>query len=146
MTLTRRKVNFDDMELLFGLSKRAMRRHIEENHGPWNESDQRERFFRSTDPANHELICKRNLPIGYISVDRATDAIHLRRISIIPEFQNRGIGSSLIKELMAEAAARGQPLKLRVFPENPARRLYQRLGFSVVKSTDTHVYMTWQSH
>jgi hypothetical protein len=34
-----------------------------------------------------------------------------------------------------------KPLGLRVLRNNPAHRLYERLGFRVMEETETHIYM-----
>lgn len=44
----------------------------------------------------------------------------------------------------ADVAAKGLPIKLRVLTINPARELYERLGFSVVRSTAEHHYMEYR--
>jgi ribosomal protein S18 acetylase RimI-like enzyme len=49
----------------------------------------------------------------------------------------RGIGSRLIRELLAALAASGvERISLSVAPGNPARRLYGRLGFREVRSDE----------
>lgn len=51
-------------------------------------------------------------------------------IGVVPEYRGRGLGSRLIKELIAVAAAQGRRrLSLSVASENPAIRLYEKLGF-----------------
>ena len=57
----------------------------------------------------------------------------LEKLYVEPAEQNRGIGSALLdkaKEL------RPDELYLWVFQKNPARRLYERHGFELVKLTD----------
>jgi ribosomal protein S18 acetylase RimI-like enzyme len=46
--------------------------------------------------------------------------------------RGNGVGASLMRALIAEAAARGLRLSLDVRETNPARRLYERLGFRQV--------------
>lgn len=57
---------------------------------------------------------------------------HLVQIQLAPELQGRGVGEALIRQLIAEAREAGASLSLNVLHENPARRLYERLGFVVV--------------
>ncbi len=59
-------------------------------------------------------------------------------IVIAPAFQNRGIGT----QLMHDVIARGKPVQLGVLFENHrARALYERLGFLEIGRTDTHYQM-----
>ena len=63
------------------------------------------------------------------------------RIYILPEHQSRGIGTHLVSELLAGARAAGLAVRLRVLKGNPARRLYEKLGFTVTREIETHDYM-----
>ena len=73
--------------------------------------------------------------LGFLGIEHSTtlDAAVLERIYVDPAEQNRGVGSALLdkaKEL------RPDELYLWVFQKNPARRLYERHGFELVKLTD----------
>src|SRR6266480_6432759 len=50
-------------------------------------------------------------------------------IGVKPEARGQGVGEKLMRALIGEAARRGLGLCLSVRTENPARRLYERLGF-----------------
>ena len=43
--------------------------------------------------------------------------------------------------LLSQAASRGLPARLQIYKSNPARKLYERLGFGVESETDHHVVM-----
>jgi GNAT superfamily N-acetyltransferase len=74
--------------------------------------------------------------LGFLGIEESTNlggAPVLEKLYVEPAEQNRGIGSALLgkaKEL------RPDELYLWVFQENPARRLYERHGFEVVRLTD----------
>lgn len=84
---------------------------------------------RSQPHVDSEIILLDGRPIGRLLVDRTETPIVLRDIALLTEFRNGGIGSRLVRELMAEAAAAGKPLKLHVVSTSPAVRFYERLGF-----------------
>src|SRR5919204_5555804 len=50
-------------------------------------------------------------------------------IGVQPHARGQGVGEQLMRALIGEAARRGLGLNLSVRSENPARRLYERLGF-----------------
>jgi len=50
-------------------------------------------------------------------------------IGVKPNARSQGVGEKLMRALIGEAARRGLGLCLSVRSENPARRLYERLGF-----------------
>ena len=95
--------------------------------------------------AQHVIILAAGKPAGRMMVDRTQEA-ELRGvdIAILPEFRNAGVGSFLIKGLLAEATAAGIPFRIMVERVNhKALRLYERLGFSYNGETDTHLGMEW---
>ena len=51
----------------------------------------------------------------------------------------------VIGELLAEADERNVQVELRVLKVNPAKSLYERLGFAVFDETETHYRMRWPS-
>ena len=67
---------------------------------------------------------------GYGFVDAATPELS---IGVRAEYRGRGAGSALLDALLAAARAGGYAaLSLSVEPDNPARRLYERFGFTQV--------------
>ncbi|MEA2203823.1 MAG: hypothetical protein QOE77_599 [Blastocatellia bacterium] len=103
-------------------------------------------FYKQQFPeAEHVIILSGGEPAGRMMVDR-TRADELRGvdIAVLPEFRNAGVGSLLIKGLLAEATAAGIPFRIQVERSNhKAIRLYERLGFSNEGETETHIAMEW---
>lgn len=141
MEVTRRIADSSDLELLFEINCAALKDHVRANFGAWDEGFQRRSFWDSTDPFTHELFYSGSQPAGFWSVTRDETQICLERLSLLPEFRNCGLGSSLVRELIAEARASNRPLRLQAFLCNRARRLYERLGFRIVGATDSHYHM-----
>lgn len=71
--------------------------------------------------------------IGFVSYAELTDAILIVALGILPQYQNTGIGRSLVEKI--EAEARGlRKKKLLVSTSNddlPALAFYQSLGFQI---------------
>ena len=78
---------------------------------------------------------------GMIDRRRTAQVLHDYAAKILPEYQNRGVGSAVIRDVLAQAQAEGLSVGLQVLKVNPARRLYERLGFSLVGETATHYLM-----
>lgn len=74
--------------------------------------------------------------LGFLGIEASRNlggAAVLEKLYVEPAEQNRGVGTALLdtaKEL------RPEELYLWVFQKNPARRLYERHGFELVKLTD----------
>jgi len=76
-------------------------------------------------------------------VDRSDAEMRIMDIALLPEFRGRGIGRTLMEELLAEAKAAGLPVGLHVEATNAAKRLYERLGFRVVEDVGVYERMEW---
>jgi ribosomal protein S18 acetylase RimI-like enzyme len=94
--------------------------------------------------AETSILLRGETPIGRLIVDRSGDALLLMDIALLPEHRGYGIGTALIRDLMAEARAAGKPVRLHVETFNPAQRLYQRLGFREVGITGVHIEMVYR--
>lgn len=68
--------------------------------------------------------------IGRLWTDRRAGALHVLDISLLAAARGRGVGTQCLLALRDEAHARGVPLTIYVEIHNPARRLYERLGFT----------------
>ncbi len=73
---------------------------------------------------------------------RANSEVSVAVIEILPQHQRRGLGSAVVKDIVSEAKSRGLPVTLQVLKVNPARKLYERLGFRIVGETETHYRMS----
>jgi ribosomal protein S18 acetylase RimI-like enzyme len=62
-------------------------------------------------------------------------------IALLPERRGRGIGTRLLQELLDAGRASGRSVSIHVERENPARRLYERLGFHAVGEHGIHLLM-----
>jgi ribosomal protein S18 acetylase RimI-like enzyme len=82
-------------------------------------------------------------PIGRLYIVRWENEIHIIDIALLPEYRNAGIGSAVLKDIQAEAATVGKPVRIHVERFNPALRLYRRLGFSIVKDQGVYYLMEW---
>ena len=141
--LARRPARERDAELLFAVRKAALGPHLIATHGAWDEAAQRETFFArlARTLAEHEILEQGGEAIGCLHAVRRPGELRLNRIFLSPAFQKAGLGTLILRSLMAEADAAREPIRLRVLRANPARRLYARLGFAVTGETPTHVEM-----
>lgn len=71
-------------------------------------------------------------PLGRVWTARRDGQLHLLDISLLPTQRAQGVGSQCLQRLIAQAQAAGLDLTLEVAEDNPALRLYRRLGFAVV--------------
>lgn len=96
-------------------------------------------WYRQVYPGAAFLVILRDrTPIGRLYVARSDAEVRVVDIALLPEHRGQGIGSGLIADLLATADRDGLPVTLRVEPWNPAKRLYERLGFEVREQGDVY--------
>ncbi|WP_442581708.1 GNAT family N-acetyltransferase [Mesorhizobium sp. ASY16-5R] len=94
--------------------------------------------------ARFDIIELDRIPIGRIVVDRPGACIHIVDQAIVPELRGRGIGTSIMTNLMNEAVRGEMPVRLKVSSDNdPSMRLYLRLGFEVTETNPMYLEMEW---
>ena len=118
-------------EFLFKAKKEAYGYIIERVWGDWDEKIQREFFAEDWQKLKPSVILNDTQPIGSYCCTKNKDNYFLERFYILPEYQNKGIGTLVLKRIL-EAADKDQlPVKLMYLDFNPAATLYERLGFEV---------------
>ncbi len=122
----------EDYDFLFALHRAAMRPYIETIWG-WHDDWQQEYFRRKFDPQPRQIIQVEGRDVGVLVVEARPDELYLSLIELLPAYQGQGIGAAIVQALLARAQANGVPLTLHVLKSNePARRLYERLGLRIV--------------
>ncbi len=106
---------------------------------------QRSSYAMQFPNADYRIIVHDGRAAGRLIVDRSGDDILLIDVALLPEFRNAGIGSALMRQIMAEAAQARKALKLHVEKVNRARRLYDRLGFSTIGDNGIYLEMVWKA-
>jgi ribosomal protein S18 acetylase RimI-like enzyme len=113
--------------------------------GRWDVPQQDAFFDSAWSPSTHEIILIDGAPCGYCCIERRREDVHIRELVIDPAFQNRGVGSAVLRQLQSEGKVRRVPLRLGTFHQNRALALYSRLGFLEIDRTETHVLMEWRA-
>lgn len=98
-------------------------------------------YRRNYAAASFDVIEVESEPAGRLYADRRCDEIRIVDITLLPEHRGRGIGTALIRGLLQEAAESGKRLSIHVEKHNPARRLYERLGFREVAEHGVYLLM-----
>jgi ribosomal protein S18 acetylase RimI-like enzyme len=129
-----------DVDFLYALHVATMKDYVDKTWG-WDDAFQESIFRKNYDPVGIEIIMFDGKEMGMLSIEERDDDIFLRVIEIHPAYQNKRIATSIINRMIADGAQRKKPVRLRVLKVNPAKRLYERLGFSVIEETPTHYIM-----
>lgn len=152
--VTFRAVGSDDEPFLLGVYGSTRTEELALTN--WDEA-QRDAFLRMQFSAQqshyrahypegkHYVILVDEGAVGRLYVAEIERELRILDITILPQHRNTGIGTPIIRELMAQAAAIGKPLRIYVESFNPSLGLFERRGF--VKSDESgHSYlMEWRA-
>ena len=94
--------------------------------------------------ADFLIVLLQERPIGRLYVERRADEILGIDIPLLPAYRQAGIGTAILHDLFAEAARVGKPFRFHVEKMNVrARRLYERLGCTVLTDDGMFLFMEW---
>ncbi len=143
MKFTFRQSTQRDLEFVTLLHHATLREYIEPIWG-WNEDKWNGFVAKWFAPQKVQIICLGKTEIGILAKENKGEEVFLESISLLPENQNRGLGSAIVGSILKEAKGLNLPVALSVLKTNlPAKKLYERLGFQVVTTDNTHVHMKW---
>jgi len=131
----------DDEDFAWQIFKLTMQESIASMWGTWDDVRWNTFFRRHYDPSLTRIIVVDGRDVGILRVEERTTEVWLDTVEIAPEQQGRGLGSTIVRAVLADARSRNRPVGLQVNRANRARLLYERLGFIEVGSTDTHHLM-----
>lgn len=141
MTLSLRPADDQDRALCEALNRRNMTAYLAARAIPWDSA----RFLASWAEFENLMIMAENQVVGMLRLVPQQDAMGLRDLQVAPEHQRKGLGSWAVQQAQSIAASRGfRRLKLRVYQENPASALYDRLGFKAQSVDGGTVHMTYE--
>lgn len=128
----------DDMRLLTGWADHQKQAFLREQFR------RQQQYYDTHFPgANYDVVECGGEVIGRWYVARLEREIRVIDITVVPGYQQRGVGRLLMEGLLREAAGAGTCVRLHVDDGNPARRFYDRLGFVAVGKGSTNTLMEW---
>ena len=92
-----------------------------------------------------DVLVRDDRPVGLLKVARDPGEWEIIQIQLDPSLQGQGVGRMLLEEIVSEAQNTGANLTLKVLTANPARKLYEQLGFEVCGVEGNEVRMRLRS-
>ena len=87
------------------------------------------------------IIQQHGADVGRLYLDCRDDDVRVVDISLVPPARGQGIGGAVLRDVLAMAADSGRIVGIHVEKVNPARRLYERLGFAMVEDKGIYDYL-----
>jgi GNAT superfamily N-acetyltransferase len=149
-TLALRPIAETDLPFLFQVYASTRWEELEPTGWPM---EQKEEFLRQQFTAQHawwqsqyqgtsfDIVEQAGVAIGRLYVARWERELRIVDIALLPEFRGTGIGTRLIEAVIAEAEASGRAVRIHVEVFNPARALYDRLGFAPIEDKGVYLLM-----
>lgn len=140
-TISFRPARLTDLSLMFDILERNMTGYFLATWNVWNSGFQRSRFEQNFAAEQSQLILADGEPIGFLVCDHGPDVVFIHNIQIASDWQRRGIGGQILRQLLDDARDRRLKVQLEVLKANPSQRLYERLGFRIIDDEETHYVM-----
>jgi len=121
---------------------------------PWTEDEKRaflvhqfsaqRKHYRSYFPdAAYDVLERDGTPIGRLYVDERQTRVHILDIALMPDWRGDGVGTAIIGAIQDYAGGRGKGADIFVERINPAKSLYDRMGFKVIREEEIYLEMDW---
>ena len=142
-----KKYSYNYYNFVYEVNKEAYKKYVEEDFGEWDEEVQREYFdkFINVVKENAYIIEFENKHIGFYNGEVLENGDYeIGNICIIPEYQGKGIGTKILKDIINQNKERN--IKLQYFKQNLVGNLYERLGFILTGESKYHYQMEKQNN
>lgn len=142
MKIEFRNCEYNDLEFILHLKELCFKWYIEVIYG-WDINIQKELTKKELEEHINDMkiITLDNKDIGITTFYEENNAFVVGMIMIDPNYQRLGIATNIIKEYISIAKNKNKKIILKTYKENPARKLYERLGFKIYNEDKTHVHM-----
>jgi GNAT superfamily N-acetyltransferase len=111
--------------------------------GQWDEAAQHKLIKAAVADPDTSILQQADADVGWLQVEETRHVVHLQQLFLLPAARNKGLGTSFLTWMKVRAERKRKDLTLDVMTNNPARRLYERLGFKAVTTADDKITMRY---
>jgi GNAT superfamily N-acetyltransferase len=130
-------------EFSYRVKKAAEGEYITSMFG-WDEDVQKDFHDKAWQQQKPDVITYDGKLIGTIATIETEDCIDIGQFFILPEYQNKGIGTHLLENILDKADQTGKNVTLKFLKINTVKSLYLRNGFRIVDTDEILYYMEWK--
>ena len=143
MKIEFRKCKQNDISFILELKELGMKWYIEKIYG-WNIEIQKEKTKREIEKFKDtmKIIVVDNQDIGVTNFFEDEGKYHVGLIIVHPDYQGKGIATKIINDYIDIAKKEQKEILIKTYKYNPAKKLYEKLGFKQYDEDDTHVYLS----
>jgi GNAT superfamily N-acetyltransferase len=141
LSIALRLASLADSEFAYEVVCKTIRPYAEQTFGIWQEAQVRSLLASNIGAGFTSIIMAGANPAGILTAKELENQVQLDQLFVLPEFQRDGIGTELVRRMLQRAKELDVPVRLRVLRVNPAKRLYERMGFVVTSEEPERFYM-----
>ncbi|HET9976871.1 MAG TPA: GNAT family N-acetyltransferase [Burkholderiaceae bacterium] len=138
---TLRRAIADDGAFLYRVSEVNFRGLVEGQGKKWATARMQEKCAQDAGSPSTSIIQIAGEDAGFVKVEVAAVAVLVDALLLLPEHQRRGVGTHVLRSILAQAAAASLPVQLSVYTANPARAFWEKHGFKVKGEVNQHLQM-----
>lgn len=128
----------EDYRFVYNLFKKNMYALFVKNWGGWKRGVFRRDFRRE----NIKIVNFKNRRIAFYDLEFKDKFSYIRNIQVSSSMQGNGLGTALLNLIETETREKGlKRIRLRVFKDNPARKLYLKLKYKQIKDEGSTVIL-----
>lgn len=134
--------SFEDTTWLEALRRSVYQELFLLTWGGWDETRHQRHFAACLEQGCISIIRIEQAAVGMLQLLENDSELEIGEIQILPTQQSRGIGTQVLQDIIRRSALANKDVRLGVGLQNlKARRLYERLGFVVESTSQTHYRM-----
>ena len=141
MNIRFRIASAEDRTFLRKLNRLAYEDVVVRQFGSWDDNAQRQRFDSKLQRAELRIVETEGQPIAAIWSSEQEDHIFLHELLVLPEFQNKGIGSQILRWEIDRVEPSKKPIRIHTLVLNSAQEFYKRHGFKEIGRSEIYVDM-----
>lgn len=136
-----RNCTYNDVDFILDLKEFGLKWYMEILYG-WDKNVQKEKTVRELNRHINDMkiITSYKRDIGITTFYNEDDQYVIGLLLIHPDYQNKGIATAILSEYINKAKIEKKRIIIKTYIKNPARRLYERLGFTLYDTSETHAH------
>lgn len=157
LSLSLRPIQDEDLSVLCKIYGSSREKELQQVSN-WT-LEQKQAFVEQQFLAQHEYYQKNYIGAGFYVIKKSEEVvgrlyihqnfqgngIRIIDIALLPDWQNLGIGKSILNDVLKEAEVLAKPVSIHVESFNPAKKLYESLGFKKISETNgVYHLMEWR--
>ena|SRR3989338_77926 len=128
----------EDYRFVYNLLKKNMEASFVKHWGGWNPKVFREHFNKK----NIKIIEHKTKRVAFYDLEFKENFSYIYNVQVSPSMQRKGLGTFLMGLMEKETMNHGlRKIRLKVFKDNPAKKLYLDRGYKRIKDDGSAVIL-----